>query len=104
MTMVKISDCFHYIINLLCYVMKSAGRILKLDRCLEICRLCSAICKLARLADWTEQIQTTAVWEKYSAENYFTRRLIDRRNQEYSADLDFFCRNFTITNNTVKQH
>ena len=36
MTMVKISDCFHYIINLLCYiVMKSAGRIRKLDRFLE---------------------------------------------------------------------
>ena len=47
MTMVKISDCFHYIITLLCYVLKMAGMICKLDRFLEICRLRSAICKLA---------------------------------------------------------
>ena len=47
MTMVKISDYFHYIITLLCYVMKLAGMICKLDRFLEICRLCSAFCKLA---------------------------------------------------------
>ena len=33
-----ISDCFHYIINL-CYVMKSAGRIRKLDRILEISQI-----------------------------------------------------------------
>ena len=35
MTMIKISDCFHYIINLLCYVMKLPGMICKLDRFLE---------------------------------------------------------------------
>ena len=29
--MIKISDCFHYIINLSCYVMKLAGMICKLD-------------------------------------------------------------------------
>ena len=59
MAMVKISDCFHYIITSICYVMKLAGMICKLDRFLEICRLCSAICKLARLADWTEHIYCT---------------------------------------------
>ena len=47
MTMVKISDCYHYIIILLCYVMKLAGMSCKLDMFLENCRLCSAICKLA---------------------------------------------------------
>ena len=47
MTMVKISDCFHYIITLLCYVMEMAGMTCKLDRFLEIGRLCSTICKLA---------------------------------------------------------
>ena len=35
MTMVKISDGFYNIINLLCYVMKLAGMICKLDRFLE---------------------------------------------------------------------
>ena len=106
MTMVKISDCFHYIINLLCYVMKSAGRILKLDRCLEVCRSCSAICKLAgQSTNWQIGLTNLQIGQigrldgadtnysslgKYSAENYFTRRLIDCRNQEYSADLDFF--------------
>ena len=32
MTMVKISDCFHYIITLLCYVMKLAGMICKIKQ------------------------------------------------------------------------
>ena len=35
MTVVKISECFHYIINLLCYVAKLVGMICKLDRFLE---------------------------------------------------------------------
>ena len=60
MTMVKISDCFHYIITLLCYVMKLAGMICKLDRFLEICRLCSAICKLA---DWPGQFANWPDWQ-----------------------------------------
>ena len=54
MTMVKISDCFHYIINLLRYVMKLAGMICKLDRFLENLQIVQY--KLARLADWTEHI------------------------------------------------
>ena len=45
--MVNILDWFYYNINLLCFVMKLAGMICKLDMFLEICRLCHAICKLA---------------------------------------------------------
>ena len=35
MTMVKISDFFYYIINLLCFALKLVGMICKLDRFLE---------------------------------------------------------------------
>ena len=58
--MVKTSDCFHYIINLLCNVVKLAGMIGKLYRFLE--NLWIVQCNLQigwpiyQLADWTEQL------------------------------------------------
>ena len=59
--MVKISDCFHYIITLLCYVMKLAGMIGKLDRFLEILQIVQCnlqtgwpIYQLADWPDWTD--------------------------------------------------
>ena len=61
MTMVIISDCFHYIINLLCYVMKLAGMICKLDRFLENLQIVQFSLQIGRLADWTEHIHTIVV-------------------------------------------
>ena len=56
--MVKISDCFH-VINLLCFVMKLAGMICKLDRFLENWQIVQCnlqigwpIYQLANWPDW----------------------------------------------------
>ena len=57
--MVTISDCFH-VINLLCFVMKLAGMICKLDRFLENWQIVQCNLQIGwpiyQLADWTEHI------------------------------------------------
>ena len=57
--MVKISDCFYNLLILLCFVMKLAGMICKLDRFLEKFADCAvqlanwlANLTIGRLADW----------------------------------------------------
>ena len=50
--MVKTSDCFHYIINLLCNVVKLAGMIGKLYRFLEKIVDCAV-----QFADWLSNLQ-----------------------------------------------
>ena len=51
MTMVNISDCFYYNINLLCYVMKMADMIRNLDRFLGNKQIVQRNLQIGRLAD-----------------------------------------------------
>ena len=75
MSMVKMPDYFHYIINSLCIVMKLAGVTCKLDRFLEILQIVQRnLQKLARLADWTEQI-----YSQQSAFNVWSGRSSHRQ-------------------------
>ena len=56
MTMVKISDCFYNVINLLCFAMKLAAMICKLDRFLENWQIVQCNLQIGwpiyQLADW----------------------------------------------------
>ena len=56
MTMIKISDYLHYIIHVLCFVMKLASMICQLDRLLENLQIVQRNLQIGRLADWTEHI------------------------------------------------
>ena len=65
--MVKISDCFHYIVNLLCYVMTLAGMIRKLDRFLENVQIVQCSLQIGwpiyQLADWPGQFANRPDWQ-----------------------------------------
>ena len=64
--MVKISDCFYNVINLLCFVMKLAGMICKLDRFLENWQIVQCNLQIGwpinQLADWPGQFVNWADW------------------------------------------
>ena len=68
MTRVKISDCF-YVINLLCFAMKLAAIVCKLDRFLENWQIVQCNLQIGwpiyQLADWPGQFANCPDWTEH---------------------------------------